>query len=271
MARKVPIPTDVLNNYLDEYHLTAQQLADGTQMSLSSVRALIYNKGKITLKIASRLAKFFGTTIEFWADLQTAFDIFELKGDKELQQVLSGITKAKKGKAPPAPVAKKASKSEPAAKRGSKADSSTRKQSTKASDTPAKRAGRPSSKAATKPEVAAKGRKPATSSRKAASEPVPAPKRASRTASAKKEVVETTIPVKKPRRARKPKETPVKDTYPQQAEEETKKPNVILIKKRAPKPAPQTEEDLGQQIEEQQPEISQEPIQSEPDGSGELF
>jgi hypothetical protein len=51
-----------------------------------------------------RLSKYFGTTIQYWVDLQNAYDLAELENDTELNEALKKIQKAKK----PAPVKKAA-------------------------------------------------------------------------------------------------------------------------------------------------------------------
>jgi addiction module HigA family antidote len=96
--KKVPVPADVLKQYMEDYRLSAEQLADGIGLSVGAVRTVLYGKVRISLSSAFRLAKFFGTPAQFWIDTQLAYDIAELQNDQDLQSALGRIVKAKKGK-----------------------------------------------------------------------------------------------------------------------------------------------------------------------------
>ncbi|MHB9291969.1 hypothetical protein Holit_01057 [Hollandina sp. SP2] len=106
----VLLPGDVLSDLLDEYQLNPTQLAEDIQMSVSAIRQIVSNKAKISLHIAKRLSKYFNTTVQYWIDLQNAFDLVKLEQDTELAEIIKQIPKAKKPSS-------KASASKPAAKR----------------------------------------------------------------------------------------------------------------------------------------------------------
>jgi addiction module HigA family antidote len=81
---------------MEEYQLNPFSLSKEIQLSHSAVRLLVIGKAKITVPTALRLAKFFGQTPAYWLDLQREADLSEASKDKELQDVLGSIPKAKK-------------------------------------------------------------------------------------------------------------------------------------------------------------------------------
>jgi addiction module HigA family antidote len=93
----VLVPGNVLKEeYLDEYQISITQLASDIGLSVSAVRQIISNKAKISLHIAKRLAKYFNTTVDYWVELQTRYDLVELDRDADLNEELKRIPKAKK-------------------------------------------------------------------------------------------------------------------------------------------------------------------------------
>jgi addiction module HigA family antidote len=92
----VLVPGTVLKeNYLNAYQLSPGKLAEDIGLSASAVRNVLINKAKITLNVAVRLSKYFGTTVQYWVDLQNAYDMVELEKDTELNEALKKIQKAK--------------------------------------------------------------------------------------------------------------------------------------------------------------------------------
>ena len=63
--------------FLEPMGLTQQQLADDIGVSYQRINELINNKRGITVSTALRLAKYFGTTPEFWLNMQRANDIYK--------------------------------------------------------------------------------------------------------------------------------------------------------------------------------------------------
>ncbi|MDR3276320.1 MAG: HigA family addiction module antidote protein [Treponema sp.] len=101
MAKKiVQSPGSVLNALLDEYQLSTRKLALDVKLSQPSVYKLVKGQGKLTVPTALRLAKYFGTSPEYWLDLQRKADLAEAAGDAKFTAILKAIVKAKK----PAPV-----------------------------------------------------------------------------------------------------------------------------------------------------------------------
>ena len=85
---------------MDEYQLNPFSLSKEVHLSNSAVRLLVIGKSKFTVHIALRLARLFGQTPAYWLDLQREADLNEALKDKELQDILKAIPKAKKPAAP---------------------------------------------------------------------------------------------------------------------------------------------------------------------------
>lgn len=62
--------------FLEPMGLTQQQLADGIGVSYQRVNELINGKRGITTSTALRLGKYFGTSPDFWLNLQRANDLY---------------------------------------------------------------------------------------------------------------------------------------------------------------------------------------------------
>ena len=66
----------LLEEFLKPMDLTQQQLADGIHVPYQRVNELIHGKRGVTPSTALRLAKFFGTSADFWMNLQMRWDIY---------------------------------------------------------------------------------------------------------------------------------------------------------------------------------------------------
>ncbi|MDR3341281.1 MAG: HigA family addiction module antidote protein [Treponema sp.] len=88
--------TVLKESFLDAYQISVAQLAEDIGISSSAVRQIISNKAKISLHIALRLSKYFGTEKSYWVDLQNTYDLSELSKDVELAEIVKQIHKAKK-------------------------------------------------------------------------------------------------------------------------------------------------------------------------------
>ena len=64
--------------FLEPMGLTQQQLAEGIKVSYQRVNELINGKRGITTSTALRLAKYFGTSPDFWLNMQRATDIYQV-------------------------------------------------------------------------------------------------------------------------------------------------------------------------------------------------
>jgi addiction module HigA family antidote len=78
MARKLPPihPGEVLvEDFLGPMGLSQYRLAKGIGVPARRINEIVHGKRSITADTALRLARFFGTSAEFWINLQTHFDL----------------------------------------------------------------------------------------------------------------------------------------------------------------------------------------------------
>jgi addiction module HigA family antidote len=77
MAKRPPIhPGEVLKSeFLDEMNLSAYALARGLRVPPNRITGIVNGERAISAETALRLARFFGTTPEFWLNLQTHYDL----------------------------------------------------------------------------------------------------------------------------------------------------------------------------------------------------
>jgi antitoxin HigA-1 len=77
MAKREPIhPGEILKmEFLDELGLSAYALAKALHVPTNRMTGIVNGERSITAETALRLARFFGTTPEFWLNLQTHYDL----------------------------------------------------------------------------------------------------------------------------------------------------------------------------------------------------
>jgi antitoxin HigA-1 len=77
MTKRAPIhPGEILKmEFLDELNLSAYALARALHVPTNRVTGIVNGERSITAETALRLARFFGTTPEFWLNLQTHYDL----------------------------------------------------------------------------------------------------------------------------------------------------------------------------------------------------
>ena len=75
--------------FLEPMGLTQQQLANEIGVSYQRVNELINNKRGITTSTALRLGKYFGTSPDFWLNLQRANDLYAVlkKEQNEIDKI----------------------------------------------------------------------------------------------------------------------------------------------------------------------------------------
>lgn len=89
MARKLaPIhPGEILNeDFLVEMGLSQYRLAKGLGVPPRRINEIVHGKRSITADTALRLARFFGTTAEFWLNLQAHYDL-EVQRDESGERI----------------------------------------------------------------------------------------------------------------------------------------------------------------------------------------
>jgi len=77
MAKRAPIhPGEILKTeFLDEFDLTAYALAKALRVPSNRITAIVNGERAISADTALRLARFFGTTPDFWMNLQSHYDL----------------------------------------------------------------------------------------------------------------------------------------------------------------------------------------------------
>ncbi len=69
-------PGEILRDeFMAEYGLSQNKLALDLNTPASIVNRIVNNKLRITAEMALRLGKYFGTTAQFWMNLQTSYDL----------------------------------------------------------------------------------------------------------------------------------------------------------------------------------------------------
>lgn len=66
----------LLEEFLKPNLLTPRELANGIHVPLKNVNQILNGRERITLTTAAHLAKFFGTTADFWINLQARWDLY---------------------------------------------------------------------------------------------------------------------------------------------------------------------------------------------------
>jgi addiction module HigA family antidote len=68
-------PGEILREELAELGLSARQLAAALHVPTNRITAICNEERGLSADTALRLARYFGTSPEFWLNLQTAFDL----------------------------------------------------------------------------------------------------------------------------------------------------------------------------------------------------
>ncbi len=94
MANKMrPVhPGEILKDELEALDLSASALARALSVPANRVSFILNRKRAVTADTALRLAKFFGTSAEFWLNLQSDYDLkttIKRSGKKIEREVLT--------------------------------------------------------------------------------------------------------------------------------------------------------------------------------------
>ena len=77
----------LLEDFLVELDISQNRLGREIGMSPRAVNEIVHGKRSITANSALRLAKFFGTSPEFWLNLQTSYDLEEAAKVLDLRMI----------------------------------------------------------------------------------------------------------------------------------------------------------------------------------------
>jgi len=92
--RKPFTPGEILSEeFMQPLNLTPEQLAKRIGVSVQTINEIMNNQGTITPDIALRLSRLFGTSVEYWSNMQLKIDLWHMMNDKEKYQEYQFIQK----------------------------------------------------------------------------------------------------------------------------------------------------------------------------------
>ena len=83
-------PGEILKGELEELNLSANAFAKALVVPTNRITAILNKQRGITADTALRLARFFGSTPDFWMSLQSSYDVkvaWELTG-KDIEKIV---------------------------------------------------------------------------------------------------------------------------------------------------------------------------------------
>lgn len=86
-------PGEILRDELDTLGLSANTFARALDVPTNRVTGIINEQRAVTADTALRLAKFFGTTPDFWMSLQTSYDVKKARQavGKEIERAVTSL------------------------------------------------------------------------------------------------------------------------------------------------------------------------------------
>jgi addiction module HigA family antidote len=75
MARTPIHPGEILSDELEEIGRSAKKLADVLEVPPNRLYQILAGKRNLTADTALRLSRYFGTSPDFWMNLQTAYEL----------------------------------------------------------------------------------------------------------------------------------------------------------------------------------------------------
>lgn len=73
--------------FLEPLGMSQSELAERIGVPFQRVNRIVNRKQSVTLDTALRLARLFGTTADFWLNLQRAWDLYELERSRETAEI----------------------------------------------------------------------------------------------------------------------------------------------------------------------------------------
>jgi addiction module HigA family antidote len=74
-------PGELLRDELAEIGVSLNELARALRVPMNRISAIVNGRRSVTADTAMRLARYFGTSAQYWLNLQSAFDL-EVAGSK---------------------------------------------------------------------------------------------------------------------------------------------------------------------------------------------
>jgi antitoxin HigA-1 len=76
-------PGEILREeFLKPLSMTAYELAKRLHVPVPRINDIVLERRAISADTAVRLSRFFGTSDQFWLNLQSAYDVFRVKSDR---------------------------------------------------------------------------------------------------------------------------------------------------------------------------------------------
>jgi len=91
-------PGEILRDeFMAEYALSQNRLAIALNVPVSLINRVVNNKYRINADLALRLATYFGTSPQFWMNLQTSYDlrIAERANGSKVKQEIHPVAQAR--------------------------------------------------------------------------------------------------------------------------------------------------------------------------------
>ena len=77
----------LLEEFLKEFGISQNRLGRDIGMSPRAINEIVHGKRSITANSALRIAKYFGTSPEFWLNLQSSYDLEEAAKEIDLRSI----------------------------------------------------------------------------------------------------------------------------------------------------------------------------------------
>ncbi len=77
----------LLEEFLKEFGVSQNRLGRDIGMSPRAINEIVHGKRSITANSALRIAKYFGTSPEFWLNLQSIYDLEEAANEIDLRNI----------------------------------------------------------------------------------------------------------------------------------------------------------------------------------------
>ncbi len=85
--RKPFTPGEILfEEFMQPLNLTPSLLADRIDVPVQRINEIVNSQAGITPDIAIRLSRLFGTSVEYWLNMQLKIDLWHIINDKEKHQ-----------------------------------------------------------------------------------------------------------------------------------------------------------------------------------------
>ena len=81
-------PGELLKDELREIDVSLNELARALRVPMNRISAIVNGKRAITVDTAMRLARYFGTSPQYWLNLQNAYDLETADWDEIKKEVL---------------------------------------------------------------------------------------------------------------------------------------------------------------------------------------